>query len=44
MGSERVVPMTATEEAAAAVIAENADREPLKGVIPDVNSKAYKIP
>lgn len=35
--------MMATEEAAAVVIAENADRKTLKGVIPDVNSKAYKI-
>ena len=36
--------MKAAEEAAAEAIAENADREILlKGVIPDVNSKAYKV-
>ncbi len=38
---------TAIEEADAEVIAVNADREMknvLKGVIPDVNSEAYKVP
>jgi phage gp46-like protein len=38
---------TAIEEAAAEAIAVNADREMknvLKGVIPDVNSEAYKVP
>ncbi|CUP41181.1 Uncharacterised protein [Bacteroides xylanisolvens] len=35
--------MKAAEEAAVVAIAENVDRKTLKGVIPDVNSKAYKI-